>query len=72
MKPYQKRFNILSYLIICLVLLGPSISAAQMRTPPGAMEGSHKKRSVSRAEKKPERFVTMKGNDHIADQDIRS
>lgn len=62
MKPYRKRFNILYYLIICLVLLGPSILAAQTRTSPGAMEGSHKRPPVSRAEKKPERFVTIDFN----------
>lgn len=62
MKPYRKRFNILYYLIICLVLLGSSILAAQTRTSPGAMEGSHKRPPVSRAEKKPERFVTIDFN----------
>ncbi len=62
MKPYRKRFNILYYLIICLVLLGPSILAAQTRTSSGAMEGSHKRPPVSRTEKKPERFVTIDFN----------
>ena len=62
MKPYQKRFNVLYYLIVWLLLLGPSISATQMRPPSGNIEGAKKRPPVSRAENKSERFVTIDFN----------